>query len=250
MDRFLDRTLRRGLLVALLATLTLVVACGDDDPTSPDPTPDPARVLVLQDDGTETSVMEILTAAGIDADLGPLYYEYGANDLDLYDAVVFLNCVDYGESLPEDVQARYNEFIMAGGGIVTMEWLTYYESGNAVLMESLPVIEADDYGYDTETYTRLLDHPIAAGLPASFATGDDTTAVDWTWVELIPDTTAAKNVEVIFEGSRSGPVVVAGRHGEGRAVCWGTAGVYNGDDVWTDHTERLLVNIVNWIAGK
>jgi uncharacterized membrane protein len=194
--------------------------------------------------------MEILTAAGIDADLGPLWYEYGANDLDSYDAVVFLNCVDYGESLPDTTQTRYLEYLAGGGGIVTMEWLTYYENRNPILLSALPVVEGDDYDYEPETYTRMLDHPIADGLPATFATGDDTTAVDWSWIEMIPDTDPTKNVQVVFEGSMSGPVVVAGRYGEGRTVCWGTAGAYRGEDIWTAPTERLLVNIVNWIAGK
>jgi hypothetical protein len=242
--------LRHARLLGLLAALLLVAACGgDDDPTSPGDT-DPARVLVLQDDGTETRVMEILTAAGLDADLGPLYYEYGADDLHEYDAVVFLNCVDYGESLPETTQTKYVEYLAAGGGIVTMEWLLYYDDSNEILTDALPVDYGDDYDYEPETYTRMLDHPIAAGLPATFATGSDTTGVDWTWVEMVPVTDPDRQVEVVFEGSMSGPVVVAGRYGEGRAVCWGTAGVYNGDDVWTEPTERLLVNIVNWIAGK
>ena len=241
--------LRRSLTAILLATLALILACGDDDPAAP-PVPAAAKVLVLEDGGTEIPVMAILTAAGIDADLGPLWYEYDASDLDRYDAVVFLNCVDYGKSLPDSTQTRYLEYLAGGGGIVTMEWLTYYESRNEILVSALPVIEGDDYGYEPETYTRMLDHPIADGLSATFTTGDDSTAVDWTWIEMIPDTDPAKRAEVIFEGTMSGPVVVAGRYGQGRTVSWGTAGLYNGDDVWTDHTERLLVNIVNWIAGK
>jgi hypothetical protein len=245
-----NRPARHAPIVILILSLAFIIACGgDDDPTAP-PATDPARVLVLQDGGTETRVMEILTAAGIDAELGPMYDEYEANDLHRYDAVVFLNCVDYGESLPDTIQSKYVDFIATGGGIVTMEWLTYYENRNEILMSALPVVEGDDYDYEPETYTRLLDHPIAAGLPETFATGNDTTAVDWTWITMIPHTAAEKQVQVVFEGSQSGPVVVAGRHGEGRAVCWGTAGVYNGDDVWVDHTERLLVNIVNWIAGQ
>lgn len=246
--------LRRALVPGLMLALLLVAACGDDDtdgPTAPGaPGSDPAHVLVLQDGGTETEVMTILAAAGIDADLGPMYYEYTGDDLDQYDAVVLLNCVDYGESLPDSTQWKYVEYLAAGGGLVTMEWLLYYDGYNEILTDVLPVDEGDDYDYEPETYTRMLDHPIAAGLPDTFATGDDTTAVDWTWIEMIPDADPTKQVEVVFEGSMSGPVVVAGRYGEGRAVCWGTAGVYNGDDVWSDPTERLLVNIVNWVAGK
>jgi hypothetical protein len=244
--------IRRLPALTLLAALILVAGCGSDDdsgPTAPE-TSGAARVLVLQDEGTETRVMEILTAAGIDAELGPLYHEYGAGDLDRYDAVVFLNCVDYGHGLPDTTQQKYVDYLAAGGGIVTMEWLLYYDSRNEILTDVLPVQEGDDYDYEPETYTRMLDHPIAAGLPRTFPTGDDTTAVDWTWVEMIPDTDAAKEVEVVFTGSQSGPVVVAGRHGAGRAVCWGTAGVYDGEDVWSAPTERLLVNIVRWIAGE
>ena len=154
-----------GLAATLLLSLTLLAACGgDDDPAAPE-TPDPAKVLVLQDGGTETRVVEILTAAGIDADLGPLYYEYGANDLDRYDAVVFLNCIDYGESLPDSTQTKYVEWIARGGGIVTMEWFLYYADDNEILTGVLPVVEGDDYAYEPETYTRVLDHPIAEGLP-------------------------------------------------------------------------------------
>lgn len=244
-----NRSLVRCALLAACCVLLLVPAgCGDDDPAAPEWPP--AKVLVLEDDGTEGEVLRILTDAGMDVTLGGPWWQLdGAAPLDGYDAVVLLACVEYYQQMSSAAQVALTNYVAGGGGLLSTEWLTYYASRNAVLTAILPA-EADDYDYEPETYTRQGDHPLTRGLPTTFATGTDSTGTDWTWVTMIPDTAAAKQAQVVYTGSASGGALVAGRWYAGRTVSWGMAGAYDGDDVWVPATERLLVNVVNWLAGR
>lgn len=230
------------ILMLITALCTLAGCGGDDDPTNPrswKPT-----VLVLSDDGTEAHVGAVLAAAGVDTVMGPLWYEYEGEDLHLYDAVVLLTGYDYYNQMTDTAMARLTQYVAGGGGLVTTEWLAYYGSRNRMLTDILPILESDDYDYEAETLRPVPGHGLVRSLPDAMPTGPD-----WTWVTLIPDTTAAKQARVAVTGDLGGPAVVTGVHGNGRTVAWGMAGVYEGDDIWTPEVEQLLVRIVSWAAG-
>ena len=240
----MNRLQRPLLTLAALAALLALAACsGDDDPTTAPAVWNP-KVLVLADNGTEDHVLHVLGAAGADTTRGGLWYEDQFEDVYLYDVVVLLNGVDYSHLMSDVAMARLVQFVAAGGGLITTEWLTYYAYKNAMLTDILPVVDTSDYDYDPETLRPSPTHPLAAGLPDSLTTGPD-----WSWITLVPDTTAAKNAQVAVTGDFGGPAVVTGTHGNGRTVSWGMAGTYDGDDIWTPGVEQLLTRIVTWAAG-
>lgn len=229
------------LIPLLLSFLLVVVGCSDDDPSSPQS--DPPRVLVLSDDGTEVPVAEILEEAGMEVRVGGNWWEDAGDSLYTYDAVLLLTGYDYSHEMSEAAQVRLTQYVASGGGLLSTEWFAYYSYRNPILAEILPVLQNRDYDYEAETYRPQGDHPVLGGLPAVFQTGPD-----WTWNTLVPDTNVAERAEVVLEGDIGGPAVVTGVHGRGRTCHWGMAGVYNGDDIWTSGVERLLINMVAWIA--
>ncbi|MDX1675887.1 MAG: hypothetical protein R3314_13925 [Longimicrobiales bacterium] len=245
------RNPRSGRLILLgLAALvaSIAVACGED-PAEPAPEitpPDP--VLILGDEATEDSVYTILTEAGVDVVLGPPYYQWDGTGLDSISAVIFLNGYDYGFAVADSVQAALIDFVAAGGGLMTTEWLLWnagrgdYDDVAAIA----PAVYDYDYDYGTEDYTvEMAGHPIADGLPATFAVPDS----GWSYAYVVADTAAAKEAVVVITGSVSGDAVVAGRWGDGRTVHWNMAGQYDGDDIWAPEVRQLLVNIVTFISG-
>ena len=128
---------------------------------------------------------------------------------------------------------------------MTTDWMLYYRSSrNATISDVFPVITTRAYRYAPEIYTKIVNHPLTAGLPSQFTPGPE-----WTAVEFLPDTLAIKNPMPIFAGSIYASPVIIGEFGKGRTLAWGMAGEYDGSDIWTAEVDRLLVNMANWLAG-
>lgn len=231
------------LLLAAVLSLALLSACSKDDPTSPQSSP--LKVLVMSDAGTEDHVLVALAAAGMDTARGGPWQDDPGLDLTAFDVVVLLNGSDYFHQQADSVQQEYVDYVAGGGGLVVTEWFNYYQSRNPLLGAIMPVLQDSDYDYDMETLYPVPGNPLAAGLPATFDTGPD-----WSWITLVPDTTAAKQATVAVTGKLGGPAVVTGVHGQGRVVAWGMAGVYEGDDIWTGGVDQLLDQIVQWAGGR
>lgn len=238
------------LLPSFLALLALGLgACGGEDggstgPIGPPP-PDPTRILVLSDGGTEDAVIDILSTAGFAVDRGGSWWLDAGDSISDYAAVVLLTGKDYSHVMADSAQALLRDFAAAGGGLLVTEWFSYYSERNPLLASVLPVLDSSSYAYGAETCSPTTDHPITRRLPASFRTGPD-----WSWITLRPHPSPAKQATVVLTGSLGGSAMVAGRHGEGRVVSWGMAGVYRGDDIWTEAVELLLVDAVSWVAKE
>ncbi len=234
----------------LLVLLALgLCACGGEDggstgPIGPPP-PEPARILVLSDGGTEDAVIDILGAAGFAVDRGGSWWLDVGDSISDYAAVVVLTGKDYNHVMADSAQVLLRDYASAGGGLLMTEWFSYYSERNPLLASVLPVLDSLVYSYGTETCSPTTDHPITRRLPASFATGPS-----WSWITLRPDPAPAKQATVVLTGSLGGSAMVAGRYGEGRVVSWGMAGVYSGEDIWTPAVELLLVDAVSWVAKE
>ncbi len=205
------------------------------------------RVLILEDGGTENSVETILDNAGYTVTMGGPYDEYDGTDFSAFDLVLLLNGYYYGDTLQAGVQQGLKDFVSAGGVLMTTEWLTYEGTGVDywdTLMGILPLTYNDDYcdagaGVCPETYTKMVDHPITEGLPASFLTPPD-----WTYsFQAVNSSSLATNIKVLFEGSNSGSAIGVGDFGLGHTIHWSMAGVYGGTDIWSTETTRILTNI-------
>lgn len=251
----LDRGTRWLPPLALAGLLAITTGCGDASPTEPltePPAEPPAPILVLGDAQTEDSVATILTRAGIDVQMGGPYWEYDGSGLADVSAVIFLCGYEYNREMPASVQDMLLAFVADGGGLMTTEWMlwnAHHESGLQDIVAGItPARSPDgDYDYGGETYTRVTDgHPVAEGLPASFAIPGS----DWSYSMTAADPAPSKSAQVVFSGSASGDAVVAGRHGLGRTVHWNMGGEYNGSAIWSDEVRRLLVNIAKFISHR
>jgi hypothetical protein len=240
-------------LFAFAAGLATATACDTQAPTEDpiDPPSRPGPVLVLGDERTEDSVAAILTRAGIEVEVGGPYWEHSGDGLDGFSAVVFLTGFAWARRMPEAAQSKLVAFVANGGGLMTVEWLLYnhyYDSGFQDLVGAIaPAKYAGDYAYSGETYSRTADHPVAAGLPQSFALPAD----GWSYSLTTADPDPAKAAQVVFRGSASGDAVVAGRHGQGRTVHWNMAGEYQQRSaIWSAEVRQLLVNIVKFVSKR
>lgn len=226
---------------ALAACLLLAWGCNDDDTTSPPPAK--TQIAILDDDSTETAVADILTAAGHDVTLLGHYWEYTDTDFSAYDLVFLLSGYEYGDDVADTVQQGLLEFVSAGGTLVTTEWITYSDN-LALIIPTLPLAYGDDYcdeggGACTDTVTVVADHPITAGLPATF-----TTPPDWTYSSCVVNAGATStDVTVLLSGQESGPALAIGTYGSGHVLHWNMGGAYAGPDLWDANTSRILTNL-------
>ena len=207
----------------------------------------PTRILILEDDGSEVGFQRVLVDAGYAVTMGGLYYEYDSADFSGYDLVILLYGYDYGNYIAPEIQQGMKNFVIAGGVLLTTEWLTYEGVGQEewkTLIDILPLAYNDNYcdygeGDCSETYTKLVEHPITEGLPETFMT-----PLDWTYsYQAVNDSSLATNITVLFRGSTSGSALAIGDLGEGHTIHWSMAGVYGGTDIWSTETERILTNI-------
>lgn len=192
--------------------------------------------------------MTILEEAGMDAEFGGLYWEWDGSGLDDVSPFFFLTGYEYNETVADSVQEALVDFVSAGGGIMTTEWMLYETGGGYydMITAMAPSLYDDDYDYYTETYTVAVPaHPIAQGLPASFATPDDA----WSYSLTVADPTPSKQATVVITGSASGDAVVAGKYGLGRTVHWNMAGQNEGEEIWSTEVRQILVNIAKYISG-
>ena len=236
--------MKRTILACLtmLMVALLISACGDDDPVSGTQS-DPAKILVLEDNGTEDSLYVVLDAAGFDVTRGGLYYEYTSTDFSAYDLVILLNGVDYGETIEDSIQQAMKDYVMAGGVLLTTEWLL--EEGYYDILESfMPVAYDDDYSYSSETYIKMATHPITASVPDTFVTNSD-----WSLVymyELDNASTECTNRTILFQGLEGGPALTIGDLGTGHIIHWAMAGEYEGADIWSDEVRQIFINIARF----
>ncbi|MCP4684192.1 MAG: hypothetical protein GY867_01990 [bacterium] len=236
----------KALLTCLITLLTvlLINACSDDDPDPVSSTqPNPARILVLEDGGTEDSLYVVLDAAGFDVTHGGPYYDHTNTDFSAYDLVILLNGVDYGETIEDSIQQAMKDYVTAGGVLLTLEWML--EEGYYDILESfIPVEYNDDYSYASETYIKMAAHEITAAVPDSFATNDDWSLV---YMAELPDaSTESTNRTVLFRGLEGGPALTIGDLGSGHTIHWAMAGEYNGSDIWSDEVKQIFVNIAEF----
>jgi len=224
----------------MLALAFLIHACGKDSVSS---NRGPAKVLVLEDGGTEDTLYMVLEAAGCEVTRGGLYYEYTNTDFSEFDLVILLNGVDYGETVEDSIQQALKDYVTDGGVLLTIEWML--EEGYYDILESfIPVAYGDDYSYTSETYVKMANHPITANIPDTFMTTSDWALVYM--VELDDASTESTNRTVLYKGLEGGPALIIGDLGAGHTIHWAMAGEYRGSDIWTEEVKQIFVNIANY----
>jgi len=238
-------SLARPILLPLTVALALLAGCGGNSAPSAPAAPR-QEVLVLNDGGTQDSMIAILRRDGLNVVAGPLFFNYDTKDIARYAAVVFPCGVQYTKSVPDSLVPRYVQYVANGGGLVTTDWLAYYRSSySANFSPLIAALPAGGYRTRvTENYSVLLSHRISQGLPSTFAI-PATSSYGFT----LRDTDAGKSTRVIIAGSTSGAAVVEGTLGLGKLIHWNTGGNYGGSNPWSVDTRRLFVNMVRYAGG-
>jgi hypothetical protein len=198
-------------------------------------------VLVLEDEGTQDSLMMILKDAGIEAESAGPYWEYDGDNIDRFKLIIFLNGVEWTEVMSTEVQQKIRTYVINGGVLFSTEWISWSGATNQVLNDMLPVVYNGWWSTGVEQYTKMADHFISQSLPVTFDVPPH-----WSYSAIKLDTTASKNATLIFQGSLSGAAVVLGDFGMGKVIHWNMGGQYNGNNIWTADVRQLLINIVNY----
>jgi hypothetical protein len=143
-------------------------------------TTEPIRVLYLGDDADNTeAIFDYLVDEGFEVtDASPFSDWDGVTPaVTDFDVVVYLETDDYGYGLIPEGDAALTAWMLAGGTVIRSEWIAY-SIGTGVALETdfdqyLPVEAPDsDYEYSTTWNVSLTDHPLVAGLPASWTNVD------------------------------------------------------------------------------
>ena len=220
----------------------LALACSEDEPTAPIPAV-PAKVLILEDGGTEDSLFKILDSAGFDVTLGGLFQNYTGTNFSAYDLVILLNGFDFSYEMVDSVELGLKNYVTGGGVLLVTEWMCYtiVHFGFNLILDSILPVESDGHSVGgVETYYKESNHDITAGLPDSFVT-----KATWSISEVFPNSrTQTTDYTVLFSGkSYGGAAMTMGTLGSGRVIHWSMAGQFGGPDIWIPEVRRLFINI-------
>lgn len=262
----------------LLVLSLLIVACtSQDEPVAGDastasvPTTAPAATSTspATTDTTETGQVKVLlysNTAGyrhtsIEAGIKALEkiaaqdgFEVGTTEdgavlasiLADFDVVVFLNTT--GDVLDETQQDVMEAWVEDGGGFIGIhssadteyDWDWYSDLHGPYFSDHPAVQDA--------TVVVVAEHPVTAGLPASFQLSDE-----WYNFQTLPPNTVtilAEVDETTYEGGTMGdshPIVWAHEYGGGRSVYLGFG--HEAANFSDHHFRALIANSISWTSG-
>ena len=228
-------------VVLLFAVLILFWHCENaNESDDPDIKRD-KEILILEDDGTQDSIAQILSDFGFKVELGGPYWEYTGENIERYRVIIFLNGVEWVQVMSDTVQTKIREFVQNGGTLFSTEWISWSGATNQILNDILPVIYGGSWDIGSEMYYMDKSHPITAGLPDSFQVSSD-----WSFSETHLRATMDNQAETIITGSRSNAAVAVGVYEKGIVIHWNMGGHYSGDEIWSSNVRMLLANIVQF----
>ncbi|HEX2897840.1 MAG TPA: hypothetical protein VHP63_07315 [candidate division Zixibacteria bacterium] len=232
----------RRILISFIAigfVFLLALGCSEDEPTAPVPAV-LAKILILEDGGTQDSLFKILDSAGFDVTLGGHYSDYTGTNFSTYNLVILLDGFVTGYTMADSIQTALKNYVQSGGVLLTTDWFNYY--ANNVIVDSISPLEyGGNYGDGAvERYVKELDHPITAGVPDTFDTYQD-----WTWIQAVDKANSlSTNRQVLFSGFQAGSTALGiGTYGSGRIIHWAMAGVDYGPNIWSPEVRRIFINI-------
>jgi hypothetical protein len=213
-----------------------------------------ALVLVLSSGNAaeDTAIENSLESFGHSVDLGPQYINFnGTTNLAGYESVVLLTNYNWNTSpgnMPAAGQTQLLNYVGAGGGLVTSEWLVWKTAAQAaftILQAAIPVVPTVAFRGATQvTYSQVTPDPtLNAGLPASFTF--NATNISGTETQFNPKPGATIFYDSDYPLAGSG--VIGWDSGLGRAISFST--LIGQQDLANANYARLLSNAVSWSAG-
>ena len=206
-------------------------------------------VLLLGDGGSEIYVGTALLYAGFDVTFGGFYsYWDGAfPPLENFSTVVFLDGVEFGDSLYAETSTALSNFVSGGGGLVVTEWTSYDVLQNnldATFASLMPVVQpVSDEKPGGEWTLMEPGHPIASSLPATWSDGSTFSVVE-----------AVEGAQVLATGPNDVPMVTEKSVGTGKVVHVNHSLAYdttsfNDLGYVTPYALRLIVNAAAYTMG-
>jgi hypothetical protein len=231
-----------NIIIILFAICFLTIQCSNDS-TEPEEKESQKTidVLVLGDDGTEDSLIAVLSAAGYDVDYAGPYYDYDGNSIEKYKVVIFLNGVEWVEVMSDTTQQIIRDYVATGGVLFSIEWISWSGATNQIINNILPITYGGWWSTGSEYYYKMTDHPISEALPDTFLV-----PANWSYSNVVVDMAPEKSAQVIFQGSQSGAAIVVGDHGEGKTIHWNMGGHYAGSNIWDEDVKTLFSNCVSF----
>lgn len=229
-------------ILLIPALLLLLISCTSEDTVTEADNRIRSGLLILEDGGTQDSIMAILGSAGFEPELGGDYWLYTGDDIGQFRAIIILNGVVWNWAIPDSVQEKIRDFVQDGDVLITTEWISWSGAFNDMIINDvIPVYYDDFWRNGAETYYRQINHALTAGLPDTFLVPDD-----WSYSGTKVDSAPAKQAQLLIEGSQSGAALVIGKYGSGTTIHWNMGGHYNGTDIWSTEVRRLLINIADF----
>jgi hypothetical protein len=210
------------------------------------------NVLILRDNNWDQPIKNMLEAEGMHATISDsLFFNWNgtAPSLAGFD-IVFMPCpyyFFYGQKMDSAGQKAIVDFVSHGGGFITSEYSTYFQTFNHLFDAMGDVLLFDPaqwsfgWGYD-QIFTKVGIHPITNDLPASFSITS--------WYHYGNSGGLKPGAQTILTGSVLPNAVAVKQYGKGRIVQFafeisGLIYLCQSDT----SMKKLLINSLSW-AGK
>jgi subtilisin family serine protease/trehalose utilization protein len=164
------------------------------------------HVLVIADGGTQDDVIPVLTGAGyvVTQVIDDSVYDGSNPPLSGFDLVVLLDGPGVTTNMPTGGQTAIRDFVLAGGGMISTEWLAYeVANGNYSILQPLIPLTWVTYGEGLFTWSVATAHPVTAGVSPSFN------------VSTSADLGTANSGTVLVTSSSGNPMVIVRQAGLG-----------------------------------
>ena len=203
------------------------------------------QVLILEDGGSENGVYTIYSRSGFKTSLGGKHWEFDGKDLTNYDLVILLTGNDYAEGMSLATQKKLIEFVENGGTLLLTEWTTFLSKLYPVLNRWSPASYNGSWNVGQEQYTVLGDHPITKNLPREFLVPET-----WSSASVSLNNKPRQNATCLIEGSTSNVAMSIRPIDKGHIIHWSMAGVYGGDNIWSEEIKQIFINIGDFAIGN
>jgi hypothetical protein len=202
-----------------------------------------ANILLLGDDGSETEVQQALESAGHNVTYGGLYWEWdGSNpNPDNFGLIIYLNGVEYYNTLQDSAATAVNNFVARGCGLVLTEWTAYdvYDGDEHSVIDNLMPVYTPDQGYDYEdTWTvQNSSHPLTQGVPDSWYESEGG------WSHVV----AKAGTVVLITGTDDNPLLSYSNVNGGTVVHINHDMAYSGEPI-NANVLQLIVNAAGYAS--
>jgi len=205
-------------------------------------------VLTGGNSSTDQMVANSLRAAGFNVTIGVQTPSWNATQANLssYDSLVMLNNINWRGKMATEGAASIRDYISAGGGLITGEWMAYNAQYNSIIADFMPADYAGflgDDSLDTDFTNVEVDSTLSEGLSGKFKVKKG--SAEGTESKL----RAKANAKVFYSSSASGGAGLVGwNYGQGKVLAFSS--ILTGDEIDNNDLKKLISNAGKWTARQ